>query len=122
VRIEGETRQNKTFTPSGSSSTDPMLRLNPFIRMGCQFNITPGICTISAIEPDPLHKSLGVVKFYFTNDPVEYRMIHRYRNPYIHWILEKDLQPGVELTCSKLVKTAGDGCLDIEWDFKIDWK
>ncbi|CAL5991066.1 Conserved_hypothetical protein [Hexamita inflata] len=123
VRMTGETKMNKTFIPGNSNSTDAMLRMNPFIRMGCEFDQIDGQCTITKIEKDYEHESLAIVKFTFDKDKkAEYNMIHRYRNPYKHWIAKKDLKVDMDLKCSKLIKKEGTACNDIEWDFpRLDW-
>lgn len=33
--MDADTKLNKTFIPSNSNSTDPMLRLNGYLRMNC---------------------------------------------------------------------------------------
>ena len=58
VRMQGETKLNKTFIPSNSNSTDAMLRLNGFIRLGCKFTPVEGVCKILRIEDDPKHACL----------------------------------------------------------------
>lgn len=50
-------------------------------------------------------------------------MRHRYRNPYKHWVREKNLKIGQEYKCVKLINLGGEPCDDIEWDFPtLDWE
>ena len=63
--MQGETKMNRSFVPSNSNSTDPMLRLNGFIRAKCQLERIAGSCKITEIAPDPEHLSLAIVKFSF---------------------------------------------------------